>query len=119
MFENESNRQVELSDQMWTSREKMMIRNLPESSLVRILGETGRAAASQVNGNEQQQQHQQQKHQLVLEESKHVEFEENLRKVRLILVFIFSELFYSFRVSNSFILFYFILDRDNTGVSFA
>lgn len=89
MFENENNRQVELSDQMWTSREKMMIRNLPESSLVRILGETGRAAASQVNGNEHQQQ-QQQKHQLVLEETKNVEFEENLRKVSSILMVIWN-----------------------------
>lgn len=70
MFENE-NKQVELSDQMWTSREKIIRRNLPESSLARILGETGKDAFVKVNGNNQQ----------LIEEAKNAEFEDNLRKV--------------------------------------
>lgn len=76
MFENES-RQVELSEQMWTNREKM-IRNLPESSLVRLLGETGRNAAAQtataLNGGRRGGDD-------LIEESKNAEFEENLKKV--------------------------------------
>lgn len=71
MFENESKKQVELSDQMWANREKM-IRNLPESSLARILGETSKAAIAQMatNGDDQ-----------LVGEATNAEFEENLRKV--------------------------------------
>lgn len=72
MFENESS-ESDLSEQMWTSREKV-IRNLPDSSLAKLIGETAKSAAASVNNSLNMVD-------ITIDEAKNPEFEANFRKV--------------------------------------